>query len=268
MTKGCFEVMLIWEVIFMFIDTHAHLFDEYYSNIEEVIARALDNNVLKIIISGCDIKSNLEVLEKVGKYDSLYGTIGIHPLNLDNLDNNYMSFLEENIRNEKIIGIGEIGLDYHYEGADRELQKDVFIHQIELAIKYDMPVIIHSRDATEDMMNILRRYNGKLRGVMHCYSGSVETALELIKMGFYLGVGGIITFKNAKNIVEVIKKIDLKYILLETDSPYLTPEPYRGNSNEPAYIPLIARKIAEIKGVSLDSVMSATSGNVKMIFDK
>lgn len=260
--------MLIWEVIFMFIDTHAHLFDEYYSNIEGVIARALDNNVLKIIISGCDIKSNLEVLEKVGKYDSLYGTIGIHPLNLDNLDNNYMSFLEENIRNEKIIGIGEIGLDYHYEGADRELQKDVFIHQIELAIKYDMPVIIHSRDATEDMMNILRRYNGKLRGVMHCYSGSVETALELIKMGFYLGVGGIITFKNAKNIVEVIKKIDLKYILLETDSPYLTPEPYRGNSNEPAYIPLIARKIAEIKGVSLDSVMSATSGNVKMIFDK
>lgn len=260
--------MLIWEVIFMFIDTHAHLFDEYYSNIEGVIARALDNNVLKIIISGCDIKSNLEVLEKVGKYDSLYGTIGIHPLNLDNLDNNYMSFLEENIRNEKIIGIGEIGLDYHYEGADRELQKDVFIRQIELAIKYDMPVIIHSRDATEDMMNILRRYNGKLRGVMHCYSGSVETALELIKMGFYLGVGGIITFKNAKNIVEVIKKIDLKYILLETDSPYLTPEPYRGNSNEPAYIPLIARKIAEIKGVSLDSVMSATSGNVKMIFDK
>ena len=260
--------MLIWEVIFMFIDTHAHLFDEYYSNIEGVIARALDNNVLKIIISGCDIKSNFEVLEKVGKYDSLYGTIGIHPLNLDNLDNNYMSFLEENIRNEKIIGIGEIGLDYHYEGADRELQKDVFIHQIELAIKYDMPVIIHSRDATEDMMNILRRYNGKLRGVMHCYSGSVETALELIKMGFYLGVGGIITFKNAKNIVEVIKKIDLKYILLETDSPYLTPEPYRGNSNEPAYIPLIARKIAEIKGVSLDSVMSATSGNVKMIFDK
>lgn len=252
----------------MFIDTHAHLFDEYYSNIEGVIARALDNNVLKIIISGCDIKSNLEVLEKVGKYDSLYGTIGIHPLNLDNLDNNYMSFLEENIRNEKIIGIGEIGLDYHYEGADRELQKDVFIHQIELAIKYNMPVIIHSRDATEDMMNILRRYNGKLRGVMHCYSGSVETALELIKMGFYLGVGGIITFKNAKNIVEVIKKIDLKYILLETDSPYLTPEPYRGNSNEPAYIPLIARKIAEIKGVSLDSVMSATSGNVKMIFDK
>lgn len=252
----------------MFIDTHAHLFDEYYSNIEGVIARALDNNVLKIIISGCDIKSNLEVLEKVGKYDSLYGTIGIHPLNLDNLDNNYMSFLEENIRNEKIIGIGEIGLDYHYEGADRELQKDVFIHQIELAIKYDMPVIIHSRDATEDMMNILRRYNGKLRGVMHCYSGSVETALELIKMGFYLGVGGIITFKNAKNIVEVIKKIDLKYILLETDSPYLTPEPYRGNSNEPAYIPLIARKIAEIKGISLDSVMSATSGNVKMIFDK
>ena len=179
-----------------------------------------------------------------------------------------MSFLEENIRNEKIIGIGEIGLDYHYEGADKELQKDVFIHQIELAIKYDMPVIIHSRDATGDMMNILRRYNGKLRGVMHCYSGSVETALELIKMGFYLGVGGIITFKNAKNIVEVIKKIDLKYILLETDSPYLTPEPYRGNSNEPAYIPLIARKIAEIKGISLDSVMSATSGNVKMIFDK
>lgn len=268
MTKGCFEVMLIWEVIFMFIDTHAHLFDEYYSNIEEVIARALDNNVLKIIISGCDIKSNLEVLEKVGKYDSLYGTIGIHPLNLDNLDDNYIDFLEENIRNEKIIGIGEIGLDYHYGRDNKELQKDVFIRQIELAIKYNMPIVVHSRDATEDMMNILRRYNGKLRGVMHCYSGSVETALELTKMGFYLGVGGIITFKNAKNIVEVIKKIDLKYILLETDSPYLTPEPYRGSSNEPAYIPLIAGKIAEIKSVSLDDVMIATEGNVKMVFDK
>ena len=160
--------MLIWEVIFMFVDTHAHLFDEYYSNIAEVIARALDNNVFKIVISGCDIKSNLEVLEKIGRYDSLYGTIGIHPLNLDNLDDNYIDFLEENIKNDKIVGIGEVGLDYHYGRDNKELQKDVFIRQIELAIKYNMPIVVHSRDATEDMMNILRRYNGKLRGVMHC----------------------------------------------------------------------------------------------------
>lgn len=251
----------------MFVDTHAHLFNEYYDNIDEIINRAKKENVLKIIVSGCDMKSNLEVLNSISKYDILYGTIGIHPENVDEVDCDYVSFLEKNIKNKKIVGIGEIGLDYHFRTDNKNKQKEVFIKQIELAIKYDIPVVIHSRDATGDMMEILKKYKGKVKGVMHCYSGSLEVALELVKMGFYLGVGGIITFKNAKNIIEVIKKIDLKYILLETDSPYLTPEPYRKNSNEPSYIPLIAKKISEVKGISLDTIMITTRDNVRTIFD-
>ena len=248
----------------MLTDTHCHVLKEYYDDKKRILDNAKEQGVLRIINASYNMASSLEVIKDVKKYDNVYGVVGLHQENcLEEFDYKIFDSLPS-----KIVGIGEVGLDYHYGRDNKELQKDVFIRQIELAIKHNMPIVVHSRDATEDMMNILRRYNGKLRGVMHCYSGSVETALELTKMGFYLGVGGIITFKNAKNIVEVIKKIDLKYILLETDSPYLTPEPHRGSSNEPAYIPLIAGKIAEIKSVSLDDVMIATEGNVKMVFDK
>ena len=210
--------------------------------------------------------SNKEVLELVNKYDCIYGTLGFHPTELDGFKDEYFGWLEDNINNRKIVGVGEIGLDYHYEDTNRELQKEVFRRQLDIASRNGKPIIVHSRDAIGDTYNILKDY--KLRGSIHAFSGSVEMAHEFIKLGYMVGVGGVVTFKNAKNIKEVVKSVPLAYILLETDSPYLTPEPYRGNSNEPAYIPLIARKIAEIKGVSLDSVMSATSGNVKMIFDK
>jgi len=184
---------------------------------------------------------------------------------LDNISEDDYAFLESNIKNKKIVAVGEIGLDYHYENTNRDLQKYHFIRQLKLALKYDLPVIIHSRDCIQETYNILKEY--PVRGVLHCYSGSLEMAKEFIKMGFFISVGGIITFKNAKNIIEVIKNIDLSYIMLETDSPYLTPEPYRKYKNESMYIPLIANKIADIKGVSVELVMDVTTSNAEALFD-
>jgi len=249
----------------MFIDVHCHLDSESYDNIDEVISSSLENNVGKLIFNGYNMKSNLEVLNLIKEYDCVYGAIGFHPNDLDDITDDDYLFLEDNIKNNKIVAIGEIGLDYHYEDTDKENQKKHFIRQLELARKYDMPVIIHSRDSIQDTYDILKRY--PVRGVLHCYSGSVEMAREFVKLGMFLSVGGIITFKNAKNIIDVINNIDLAYILLETDSPYLTPEPYRKYKNEPKYIPVIANKIAEIKAISVNEVMDVTTSNARGLFD-
>jgi len=251
----------------MFIDTHAHLFDEYYDNIDSIIDKAKERSVLKIIISGCDTKSNIEVLDKVNKYSCLYGAIGIHPLNALNVSDDDFLFLEKNIVSDKIVAIGEIGLDYHYENVIKDKQKEVFVRQIEIAIKYNKPVIIHCRDAFSDMINILKQYKGKIKGVIHCFSSSLEIALEIINLGLYIGIGGIVTFKNANNIINVIKNIDLKYVLLETDSPYITPEPYRGKQNEPSNIVEIANKISEILDVDISLIRDVTTSNATTLFD-
>ena len=249
----------------MYIDTHCHVFSEYYDDIEEIVRKCKENNVTKIIVSGCDMKSNMEVLELVNKYDIIYGTIGFHPTELDAFKEEYFNFLIDNINNSKIVGIGEIGLDYHYEDTDKEIQRMVFNRQLEIAEKFNKPVIVHSRDSIGETYNILSKYN--LKGSIHCFSGSLEMAKLFTKLGYKLGVGGIITFKNAKNIIEVIKNIDLSYILLETDSPYLTPEPFRKEQNEPMYIPIIASKIADILNVSIEEVSSKTTDNAKRLFD-
>lgn len=249
----------------MYIDIHCHLDSSYYENIDNIITNAKKNGVNKIIYNGCDLKTNKEVIELINKYDCVYGAIGFHPIELDEITEEDYIFLEDNIKNKKIVAIGEIGLDYHYEDTDKEKQKYHFIKQLKLAQKYDLPVIIHSRDCIGETYNILKEY--PVRGVLHCYSGSLEMAREFIKLGFFISVGGIITFKNAKNIVEVIKNIDLSYILLETDSPYLTPEPYRKNKNEPMYVPIISSKIAEIKGISVEKVRDATTNNAEGLFD-
>lgn len=249
----------------MFIDVHCHLDSDSYDNIDEVINSALENNVGKFIFNGYNMKANKEVLELVNKYDSVYGAIGFHPNDLDGITEENYIFLEDNIKNNKIVAIGEIGLDFHYEDTDKDNQKKHFIRQLELARKYNMPVIIHSRDSIQDTYDILKKY--PVRGVMHCYSGSVEMAREFIKLGMFISVGGIITFKNAKNIIEVIKGINLSYVLLETDCPYLTPEPYRKYKNEPKYIPVIANKIAEIRGIDVDEVMDVTTDNASGLFD-
>ena len=247
------------------IDTHCHITMKDYDDIPFLINKIRESGVNKIIVNGTDMESNLEVLELTKKYDIVYGAIGFHPTELDGFKESYFEWLEEHIRDDKIVALGEIGLDYHYDNTDKEQENYVFKKQLEIARKHNKPVIIHSRDAIQDTYNILKEYN--VSGCLHCYSGSLEMAREFVKLGFLLGVGGVITFKNAKNIVNVIKNIDLEYILLETDAPYLTPEPYRKNKNDSSYIPVIARKIAEIKEVNLEVIEKTTNENAKRLFD-
>lgn len=248
----------------MFIDTHCHVVSEYYDDIDEVIKNAIDNGVLKIIINGYNMQSNREVLELVKKYDIVYGALGIQPEELYDYNDDSLKFIEEHINDEKIIAVGEIGLDYHYD-TDKDLQKELFKRQLKIAYKYNKPVIIHSRDCIQETYNILKE--SKVKGTMHCYSGSKEMALEFIKIGFLIGIGGVSTFKNAKNIVDVIKYIPLEYIILETDSPYLTPEPYRGKRNEPMYIPIVAKRVADIKGLDIKEIERTTTDNARRLFD-
>ncbi len=249
----------------MFIDTHCHIFKEYYDDINTIIDNCQKNDISKIIVSGCDMKSNMEVLELVNKYDMVYGSIGFHPTELDNFSMEQLVWLEENINNKKIVAIGEIGLDYHYNNTDKEKQMVILKRQLDLAKKYNKPIIFHSRDAINDTYNILSEY--KLKGSIHCYSGSLEMAKRFIQAGYMLGIGGVSTYKNAKNIKEVIKEIPLSYFLLETDSPYLAPEPKRGSVNEPSNIPLIASVIADLKGISIAEVARACTDNTEGLFD-
>ena len=249
----------------MFVDTHCHISYEDYDNIDELIMNIKNSKVEKIIVNGTDMKSNLFVLELVRKYDIVYGALGFHPTELDDFSYDYLDWLDKNIDNDKIVALGEIGLDYHYENTNKERQIDVLRRQLDIAAKHNKPIIFHCRDAIGDTYDILKKYN--LKGTMHAYSGSLDMALKFIKLGYCLGVGGVVTFKNAKNIVEVIKNVDLKYIVLETDAPYLTPEPYRGKKNNSSYIPLIAEKVASLKGISSLDVASITSNVASELFD-
>ena len=247
------------------IDTHCHITNSDYDDIPFLINKIRNSGVKKIIVNGTDMKSNLEVLELIKKYDIVYGALGFHPTELDDYMDDNLKWLDDHLDDDKIVSLGEIGLDYHYENTDKVLQLDVFKKQLEIAKKHNKPVIVHSRDAMQDTYDILKGYN--LRGSLHCFSGSLEMANEFIKIGYMIGVGGVVTFKNAKNIINVIENIDLEYILLETDSPYLTPEPYRKYKNDSSYIPLIAKKIAEIKNISLEEVEKTTNANAGRLFD-
>ena len=249
----------------MLVDTHCHIYSEYYQNIEEVVARAKATGVGMIVVNGCNGKSNKEVLELVAKYDIVYGAIGIQPEEVEMATEEDIKFIEEHINDDKIVAVGEIGLDYHYDG-DREKQKSVFKRQLEIAKVHHKPVIVHSRDCIQETYDILKLSG--VKGIMHCYSGSVEMAREFCKIGFYLGIGGIVTFKNAFKLVEVIKDISLEYIVLETDAPYLSPEPYRGKVNEPANVSVILQKICDIKGLDYNESSEVTTGNVLRLFDK
>ena len=247
----------------MFIDTHCHIFKEYYDNITEVINEMKDNIM---IVSGYNSSSNKEVIELVNKYPNVYGTIGLHPEEVNNISENDFDFIIENINNQKIVGIGEIGLDYHYVSDNKELQKDIFVKQMDIARKYNKTVVIHSRDAIVDTVNIIKEYQN-LKIVMHCYSSSLEVARDLIKMNVKLGIGGVVTFKNVVKLKEVVQNIPIENLLLETDSPYMSPEPLRGKQNKPYNCYLIAEKIAELKGISLESVLEITTSNAVSQFD-
>ena len=247
------------------MDTHCHITMNDYDDIPFLIDKIKDSGVSKIIVNGCDMQSNIEVLELVKKYDIVYGSLGFHPTELDDFNDEYLSWLDEHIDDEKIIALGEIGLDYHYDNTDKNKEIDVFRKQLEIAKKHNKPVIVHSRDAIQDTYDILSEYG--LRGSIHCFSGSLEMAREFIKMGYMIGVGGVVTYKNAKNIINVIENIDLEYILLETDAPYMTPEPFRKYKNDSSYIPVIAKKIAELKNVSVEEVGRVTSDSARRLFD-
>lgn len=249
----------------MLVDTHCHVFWEYYEDLEQVITRAKDKGVGALIVNGYDMSSNKEVLELVKKYDIVYGALGIQPENLDELSDENISFIEEHINDDKIVAVGEIGLDYHYD-LDKERQKDLFKRQLDIARKYNKPVIVHSRDCIQETYDILKMYN--IKGIMHCYSGSVEMAKKFVEIGFFLGIGGISTFKNYRKVVEVIKNIPIEYILLETDCPYLTPEPYRGKRNEPAYIPLILERICSLKSLNYKDAEEVMTSSILRLFDK
>jgi len=246
------------------IDTHAHLDMEYYDNIEEVIKK-MGQNI--IIVSGIDTNTNKHVLDLVEKYENVYGTIGIHPESVMDVKDEDFLFLEEHIMDEKIVGLGEIGLDYHYEN-DYERQREVFKRQILLANKYNKTMVIHSRDAIEDTYNFLKQYkNDSVKVDIHCYSSSFEMAKRFIPLNAMFGIGGVVTFKNGKVLKEVVEKIPLEYLLLETDSPFLSPEPLRGTKNEPYNILYVAQKIAEIKEISLENVLKQTTLNAMRQFD-
>ena len=249
----------------MFIDTHCHISKEYFDDIPNLIDNIVKLGVNKVIVNGCDMKSNLEVLKLIEKYDIVYGALGFHPTELDDFSDEQLIWLEKNINNKKIVAIGEIGLDYHYDNTDKVKQKEVFEKQLQIASKYHKPVIVHSRDAINDTYNIISKYN--VIGSLHCFSSSKEMAERFIKLGFYIGIGGVCTYKNAKEIKEVIKAIDLEYIILETDTPYLSPEPVRKEKNTPCNIPIIASYIASLKDVDLSIVSKVTSANASRLFD-
>lgn len=247
----------------MMIDTHSHIFKEDYDNIDEVINNMKDNI---IIVSGTNDETNKEVLDLVSKYDNVYGTLGIHPSEIDTITNDSFNIIEDNLNNKKIIGIGEVGLDYYWVKDNKDRQKELFIKQIELAKKYNKAVVVHSRDSIEDTYDIVKDYK-EVKFIIHCFSSSLEMANKFIKLGCKLGIGGVLTFKNSKKLKEVVENIDINNLLLETDSPYLTPEPYRGNKNEPYNIIYVAEEIAKIKNISLKEVLKITTENAISQFD-
>ena len=244
------------------IDTHCHIFREYYDNIDDII----ESTNGYMIVAGLDDKTNMEVIELVNKYDKVYGVIGIQPEEINKITSNSYKIIEDNLSNPKIIGIGEIGLDYYWTEDTKDIQLEVFDKMMSLARKYNKPVVIHSREATKDTYDMLKKYSD-VKAILHCYSSSLEMAREFIKMGVMLGIGGVLTFKNSKKLVEVVENIPLEYLVLETDSPFLSPEPYRGKTNVPNNTFIVARKIAEIKNISEDEVIKVTTMNAKRIFN-
>ena len=240
------------------IDTHCHL--DCIDNVEEII-KNFDGI---IITSGCDDISNKKVIELANKYKNVFVTLGIHP---EEVDKPYkLDYIIQNVDNPKIVGIGEIGLDYHYVKDNIEKQKDLFRKQLDIATKYNLPVVVHSRDAIEDTYNILSEY--ELKGSIHCFSSSLEMARKFIDLGYKIGVGGVVTFKNGKKLREIVNGIDIKDILTETDSPYLSPEPNRGKINNPSNVFYVIKEIANIKETSFEDVKKITVDNAKKVFDR
>lgn len=253
----------------MLFDSHTHLDStNFKKDRDEVIKRAFDSGVELMMNPGADYESSVDAVALSEKYDYIYAAVGIHPCSVDTLDDMMMSLLKAMARKKKVKAIGEIGLDYHWDDVPRDIQKYWFRKQLQLAKSLKMPVIIHDRDSNQDVFDILKEEDLYEYGVlMHCYSGSGELAREYIKLGAYISIAGPVTFKNVRKLNDVVKTVPLDRLMIETDSPYLTPEPFRGKRNESAYVKYVAEKIAEIKNISYDEVAKATTANAKKFFD-
>jgi TatD DNase family protein len=251
-----------------FIDSHAHLDDERFDeDREELINSLYENGIETVLNPGADLNTSKAAVELANKYSFIYAAVGCHPHDSKFMNDDTMNIFRELAKNKKVIGIGEIGLDYYYDNSDRDTQRTWFREQIRLAKELDLPYIVHDRDAHEDVFKIMKEehYSGT-RGILHCYSSSVEMAREFVKLGFYISLGGPVTFKKAKTPKLVAKEIPLDRLLIETDCPYLTPEPFRGKRNEPKYVKYVAEEIAAIKEVSIDIIAEKTSENFRKLF--
>ena len=252
----------------MLFDTHVHLNDKKYEeDLVDVINRAQHDGVSKMLVVGYDARTNRVAIELAEKYDFIYAAVGWHPVDAIYLTDELFAELEEQVKHPRVVAIGECGLDYHWDTSPHNVQKEVFIRQIKLAQSIKKPLIIHTRESIADTLEILKEQDAKVvGGVMHCYSGSVETAYEFIKLNFKISLAGPVTFTNGRKPQSVAKNIPLEELLIETDAPYLTPHPHRGKRNEPAYVSLVAKKIAEIKEVSYEEVCEQTMKNACGLF--
>lgn len=252
----------------MIFETHAHYDDEAFDEDREVLIASLrENGIEKVINIGASMASSKSTLELVERYDFFYGAVGVHPNETGELTEKDYEWLKNATAHERVVAVGEIGLDYHYEEPPRQHQQIWFERQLQLAAETNLPVVIHSRDAQKDTEDILRRYCKDIcGGVIHCFSYTKESAKKFLDMGFHIGVGGVVTFKNARKLKEAVEYIPMERIVLETDCPYLAPEPNRGRRNSSLNIPYIAEAIAEIKGMEYDEVVRITNENAKRLF--
>ncbi|PSC79150.1 TatD family hydrolase [Mammaliicoccus sciuri] len=252
----------------MLIDTHVHLnADQYDEDLQKVIDRALEEGIDRMFVVGFDTNTIERTMKLIDQYDFIYGIIGWHPVDAIDCTEERLQWIEELSKHPKIIGIGEMGLDYHWDKSPKDIQKEVFRKQIALAKRVQLPIIIHNREATQDCVDILKEENAsEVGGIMHSFSGSNEIADEILKMNFYISLGGPVTFKNAKQPKEVAQHVPLDRLLVETDAPYLSPHPYRGKRNEPARVKLVAEQIAELRGISYEEVCKATTENAERLF--
>lgn len=249
------------------IDTHSHIDMIEQISLEDVLYNAAANNVEKIILP-CAYPADIDkIMDITEKYDNIYAYLGVHPSEARDWNDGLVDKIEKYVSlSKKVVGIGEIGLDYYWNKSFNDIQKEVFIKQILLANKLNLPINIHDREAHKDCFDIIQEYNQNSTVIMHCFSGSVEFARECIKSGYYIAIGGVVTFKNAVKIKDVAADIPLDRLLLETDAPYLTPVPYRGKENQPAYVKYVAEEIAQLRGMTIEDIASATTQNAERIF--
>lgn len=251
----------------MIFDTHAHYDDEQFDeDRDQLLSGMADAGVGTIVEIGASMESSRNAIRLAEQYPYIYAAVGVHPDNVGELNEETFRELEEMCRHDKVVAVGEIGLDYHWDTEPREIQKQWFVRQLEMAREMKLPVNIHSRDAAEDTFEIMKEYGKGLGGIIHCFSYSKEMAKEYVKMGFFIGVGGVVTFKNGKKLKEIVKEIPLEKIVLETDCPYLAPEPNRGRRNDSRNIHYVAEQIAELKNLDKEIVVKQTENNAKLIY--